>query len=288
MALFPINRVSRPMTESTSEAASWVEGLARLGYAAKGAVYIVVGLLATHAALGSGRVSSNSGSEGAIATILRQPLGKILVAIIAIGLFGYALWRFVQAALDPEHRGSDAKGAAIRAGFVVSGLLHLGLAVEAARMILSGGGGGSGGGGQEADHWTAMLMRQPFGVWLAVILGVGIASFGVYELYKAFTVRLTRRLDLSQMSQRARTWTIRFGRLGYAARGVVFGIIGVLLIQAALQYDPSDAVGVGGALRALQQQSHGPWLLGAVAVGLIAYGLFEMIKARYRRVRPAA
>lgn len=284
MALFPAEQAHRHARHAAREASPWVEGLARLGFAAKGVVYIIVGMLAAQAAAGSG--GQTTGSEGALATILRQPLGQVLLGVIAVGLAGYALWRFVQAALDPEDKGTDAKGIGTRIGFAVSGVIHAGLAIEAARMVLGDGGGSGQGGGEEADHWASIVLSQPFGPYLLGIVGAGIAGMGLYQLYKAYEVKLGKRLDLSGMGSSAREWTIRFGRFGLAARGVVFGVIGILLIQAALQYDPQDAVGVAGALRTLQQQPYGPWLLGAVALGLVAYGLFQLVNARYRRIQP--
>jgi hypothetical protein len=283
MSHSPAGQVKERVEDAAREAAPWTERLARLGYAAKGVVYIVVGILAARAAFGSG--GSVDGSEGAIAAIVRQPFGRFLVGAIAIGLFGYALWRFVQAGLDPEGKGSDAKGIARRIGYAISGVIHVGLGTEAARSALRGG--GSGGGGESADHWTAMLMRQPFGAWLAAGVGLAIAAYGAYELYKAYTEQLGKRLDLGRMGETARVWAVRASRFGLAARGVVFGIIGGLLVRAALQHDPADAVGLGGALRTLQQQSYGPWLLGAVALGLVGYGIYELVKSRYRRVTAA-
>ncbi len=280
MSLHPAGQMNDSMRDAAHEAASWVEALARLGYAAKGVVYIVVGILAAQAATSSG--GSAEGSGGAFAAILRQPFGRILVGAIAIGLFGYALWRFVQAGLDPEGKGSDAKGIARRIGYAISGVIHVGLGLEAARGALRGA--SSAGGGESADHWTAMLMRQPFGAWLAAGVGLAIAAYGAYELYKAYTVELGKQLDLGRMDPNARAWAVRFSRFGLAARGVVFGVIGFLLVRAALQHDPADAVGLRGALRTLEQQSYGPWLLGAVGLGLVGYGIYELVKSKYRRV----
>lgn len=271
------------------QAAPWIEWLARLGYAAKGLVYIIIGGIAVQAALGQG--DQVTGSEGALQSIARQPFGRVMLAIVALGLAGYALWRLVQAIRDPEHKGSDAKGIATRVGYAISGLIHAGLALAAGRLVFgSGSGGGGGGGGAEGgvDSRTAMLMQQPFGPWLVGLVGLGIAAYGAYQLYRAYASDPAKRLSLTGMGATAREWVIRSARLGYAARGVVFGIIGFLLIQAARHFDPSDAVGLGGALRTLQEQSYGPWLLGAVAVGLVAYGIFELVKARYRRIHPAA
>lgn len=283
MPLSPARQVKDRVEDAAREAAPWTERLARLGYAAKGVVYVVMGILAARAAAGRG--GSVDGSEGAIAAILQQPFGRVMVGAVAVGLFGYSLWRFVQAGLDPERKGSDAKGIAQRIGYAISAVIHVGLALEATRSVLRGF--STSDGGESAGDWTAMLMEQPFGAWVAGGIGAGIAAYGSYELYRAYTVRLDRRLELGRMGPAARVWVVRFSRFGLAARGVVFGVIGVLLVRAALEHDPDDAVGLAGALRTLQQQSYGPWLLGAVALGLVGYGIYELVRAKYRRVKAA-
>lgn len=266
------------------EAAPWVEKLARLGYAAKGVVYLIVGGIAARSALGSGgRVE---GSRGALRTILEQPFGRFLLGLVALGLAGYALWRFVQAALDPEHGGrTDGGAAARRAGYAVSGVIHTGLALAAARMVMGRGGGG--GDDRGTVHWTATLMRQPAGRWLVAAVGLGIVGYGVYALYRAYAVKLSKQLDLSPLGPAAREWAVRSGRAGIAARGVVFAVMGFFLLRAAMRYDPSQARGLEGALRALREQSYGPWLLGLVALGLVGYGVYQLVEARYRRITPA-
>lgn len=262
------------------EAAPWVEKLARIGYAAKGVVYIVVGGLAVQTAFGSG--GRITGSEGALQTIGSQPLGQILLGLVALGLVGYAVWRLVAAVLDPENKGTDAKGIITRIGFLVSAVIHGALALEAFRLLRGSAGGGGGDSG--AQQRTATLMSQPFGVWLVGAVGLIVLGFGLYELYKAYTVDLSKRLDLSKMDADHRRWVIRIGRFGFAARGVVFALIGIFLIQAALQHDPSESRGLEGALESLLTQPFGPWLLALVALGLVGYGVFTLVKSRYRRI----
>jgi hypothetical protein len=282
MAIDAMGEAQRHGRAAAREAAPWVEKLARLGYAAKGVVYLIIGGIAARAAFGSGeRVQ---GSQGALRTILEQPFGKFLLGLVALGLAGYALWRFVQAGLDPEHGGrTDGGGAAKRVGYAISGVIHAGLALAGARMVMGGGGGG----GDRTDDWTATLMRQPAGRWLVAAVGLGILSYGAYALYRAYAVKLDKRLDLSRMSPAARTWAVRSGRAGIAARGVVFAIMGFFLLRAALRSNPGEARGLDGALQALQQQSYGPWLLGLVAIGLVGYGIYQLVEARYRRIQPA-
>lgn len=268
----------------TRGAEPWIQRLARMGYAAKGLVYLVVGGLALQVALGRG--GRTTGSEGALRTILHQPFGWVLLGVVAVGLAGYALWRFVQAALDPEDSGEGTKGIGKRAAFAISGIIHAGLALEAMRMAMgfSGGGGSSDSGPQ---HWTSVVLAKPLGQWLIAGVGLGIVVYGGFELVRAYRTHLSNRLDLSRLGSTRRTWVVRFGRLGLAARGVVFGVIGSFLIRAALQYDSSEARGLGGALASLREQVFGRWLLGLVAIGLAAYGMLELIKARFRRIDAA-
>lgn len=258
------------------EAAPWVEKLARFGYAAKGAVYVLVGGLAVATAFGQG--GQTTGSSGALATISDSTLGRIVLGLIALGLIGYALWGVVRAVRNPEH---DSGGK--RAYYGLSAAIYGLLAVEAGRLALSGSSGGGGGGGG-ADHWTATLMQQPFGQWLVGAVGAAVAIFGLQQVWQAWNVDLDDRLDLSRLSSTGRTWAIRSGRFGLAARGVVLTIIGVYFTIAAIQSDPSEARGVGGVLDMMRGT---PWLLGLIALGLVAYGVYNFVRARYRVIRPA-
>lgn len=283
MGIDAMGEAQRHGRAAAREAAPWVERLARLGYAAKGVVYLIIGGIAARAAFGSGeRVQ---GSQGALRTILEQPFGRFLLALVALGLAGYAVWRFVQAGLDPEHGGrTDGGGAAKRAGYAISGVIHAGLALAALRMVTGGGGGQ---GGDRTADWTATLMRQPAGRWLVAAVGLGILGYGAHALYRAWAVKLDKQLDLSRLGPAARTWAVRSGRAGIAARGVVFLVMGFFLVRAAQHSDPGEARGLDGALQALQQQSYGPWILGLVALGLVGYGIYQLVEARYRRIRPA-
>ncbi len=256
----------------------WVERLARLGFAAKGIVYITIGALAVQAARGSGGATTDS--RGAIEAIGQQPFGRVLLGVVAVGMLGHALWLFVEAALDPDRKGSDAKGIAQRVGYAVLGVVYVGFALTAVRLLMGSGVAG----GDATQDWTARLMAQPFGRWLVGLIGLGVIGFGLSELYQAYTTKFRDKLNMAQMSANEQTWAIRSGRFGLAARGVVFGIIGGFLIQAALQSNADKVQGLGGALQALARQPFGPWLLGIVAAGLIAYGIFMLVSARFRRI----
>jgi hypothetical protein len=268
----------------SNDVIQWVVWLGRFGYAAKGIVYIIIGALAIQVALGSG--GQTTGPSGALDTIARQAYGQILLLAIAVGLFGYALWRFIQAWVDPEHEGSDAKGMVKRSGYTISGIVYGLLGVEAIRLVIgsSAGGSGDGGGDQQAQDWTATLMAQPFGQWLVAIVGLILIGVGLYQGYRAYSAKFKQKLKLHEMSVTEQRWATRSGRLGFAARGVVYLMLGGFLIQAALTHNPEEAGGIGRALGELASQPYGPWLLGIVAAGLVAYGFFCFVLARYRRI----
>lgn len=282
MALFSGtgSRIGAAVPAAAGAAAPYIQWLARFGYAARGIVYLIIGALALQAAFSAGGPEDSS---GALRVVSGQPFGRILLGALAVGLAGWVVWRLFQAIADPEGQGTGAKGVVKRLGYVVSALLYGGLAVEAVRLLL---GSASGGGGEtEADHWTAMLMDKPAGRWLVAGVGGIIVLFGLSELVRAYRASFRRRLDLSRLGADAQRRVVLFGRSGLAARGIVFGIIGWFLLRAALRYNPQEARGFQSALQALEQGGYGQWLLGAVAVGLLCYGLFELAEARYRVIR---
>ncbi|MEW6492505.1 MAG: DUF1206 domain-containing protein [Cyanobacteriota bacterium] len=259
----------------------WVERLARLGYTAKGIVYAIIGVLAVQAALGTGGKTTDA--KGALGTIAAQPFGQFLLALVALGLIGYVVWRFVEAIQDPEHRNSnEAKGWARRIGYAISGIIYASLAFSAIQLIMGASSDGSN--SSSTQHWTARLLAQPFGQWLVGAIGAFVIGLGFYEFYKAYKFKFRRNLKLHQMSSTEETWAMRISRFGIAARGVVFLITGFFLIQAARQSDASEARGLDGALETLARQPYGPLLLGIVALGLVAYAIYMWIQARYRRI----
>ncbi len=265
--------------EGAEQASPWVKTLARLGYVAKGVVYTIIGVLAAQAAFGTG--GQTTGSSGALQEIVTQPFGRILLGIVAVGLVGYALWRLVQAGIDTERKGTDAKGIVTRLGYAISGIIYGGLAWTAASIVM-GAGGGSGGESSTQD-WTARLMAQPFGRWLVALVGLAIIGFGLYQLYQGLTAKFRKKLAFYQMSDAEKSAATAAGRFGLSARGIVFGLIGIFLMQAAWQAQPSEAESLGSTLQELVQQPAGPWLLGIVAIGLIAYGVYMAFMGRYRK-----
>ena len=254
-----------------------IEGLARLGYAARGVVYLVVGWFAVTAAQGHNRPTD---SKGALAELFEKPYGAVLLAVVALGLVGYALWRIVAAVADVDNCGTSAKGLLKRGGQVVAGIIHAGLAVYAVGM-LAGRSANSNDGEAAMQDWTVWLMGMPAGQVLVGAVGVAIGGFALSQLYKAYDGSFLRTLACNGDTAR---FVKPIGRAGLAARGVVFLLVGAFFVLAAMHADSSEAGGMVKALRWLQTQPYGPWLLGVVALGLVAFGLFSFVQAVYRRI----
>jgi hypothetical protein len=264
---------------SAQDVAPWITRLARLGYAAKAVLYTMVGVLAFGVGRGTG--GRTTGSRGALVTILSAPFGRILLALIAGGLIGYAVWRVVEGISDPDRRGSDAKGLALRASFIGRGLLHGLLGLSAARVAISGVSREDD--GETAERWTSRLLEAPGGEALLIGVGLALIGFALYQLYRAVTAKISRRIDLSAMTPGGARWAVVVSRFGIAARGIIFGLMGAALYRAARQHDASEAGGTGESLQEIAQL--GRWPLMLIALGLIAYGGYELINAKYRRIR---
>jgi hypothetical protein len=256
-------------------ASSLIEPIARVGFAARGAVYLMLGFLAARAAAGEGGRTTNA--RGAVRAIGRLDTSGVLLIALALGLAAYAAWRVAQAVLDLDGKGSDAKGLATRAGFIGSGLIHAALAMTAGGMGLTAGSG-------SVRTWVGRTLAQPYGWWIVGMAGVIVLAVGLYQFYKAWAVKFEKELRVEQMTPGAQAWARRIGRFGLAARGVTFLIIGRFLIRAAQTVSAREVKDIGGALRLLARQENGAWLLGIVALGLMSYGLLSLVNARYRRI----
>jgi hypothetical protein len=255
-----------------------LEHFARAGLAARGAVYVLVGGLALMAAIGAG--GGVGGNQSALRTLLSQPFGAILLGLVGLGLLFFAAWRIYGAFADPDRHGTSPKGLGTRAVHLLSGLVNGALAISALGLAL---GLGSGGGGEDAaaQDWTAWLMQQPFGRWLTIAVGAGIVAAGAFHLWKSWRGDMLKRLAVPP---ERRGLALAIGRVGYAARGIVFAIVGFFVILAALHSDSSEAKGLGGALKTLEDQPFGWALLAAVAAGLAAFGVFGFAQALWRRI----
>lgn len=281
-----IKQAKRQADEVIEDVAShpWIERIARFGYAAKGVVYMVVGALATMAAFGMGGETTDT--RGALQTIEDQPYGKFVLGTVAFGLVGYVVWRWIQAIADTDDKGSGLKGISIRIGYTCSGLVYAGLALSAAKVLIDVGDPDSS--TEVQQGWVARFLSMPYGRWMVGVAGACVVGFGLYQIYKGLGAKFRKRLKLGEMSPSKRFWATLSGRVGYSARGVVFCVVGSFLIQSARHFNASEAKGLDGVLDALARWPFGPWAMGTVAAGLIAYGLYMLVEARHRRIGSAS
>lgn len=282
----PAGRLTQQSKDAAREvvASSAVENLMRLGYAVRGLVYGFIGVLALQVALDRGGMLADS--QGAIATLGKTPIGAVLLYVILLGLIGYSLWGVVRAVFDPFHKGKDLKGIAARVGFGISAGSYAFLAVQTYGLI-TGGSSAAHNGAQTAQNQqaTSSLLSQPWGALVVGIVGAIGALVGLSQIITAFSPAFGHQFRPYVLSSLQLKRIERLGRFGTAARGLVFAIVGMFLVLAAYYHDPSQARGIDGVLASLLHQPFGPWLLGIVALGLIAFGIYSAISGMWLRFR---
>jgi hypothetical protein len=265
--------------ERIERAAHWVEPLARLGLAARGVVYAVVGVLAVRIAL---EHSDEADRKGALEAVGRQPFGRFLLVIMAVGFAGYALWRLVQAALDTEDEGAGAKGVVKRTGHLARALIYGGFCVSTVRFLT--GSGEAAGGAQQQQSWTARLLNEPFGQFLVIVIGLGVIATGLYSGYQGISGKYRKRLKNHEIGSTTNKGVDQVAVAGLLGRMAAMMLVGIFLIKSAIDFDPSKSAGLDGALRRLGQSAWGDVVIVLVGVGLFAYGVYSCVEARYRRV----
>lgn len=268
-------------TAFTSNKKDWIEGVARFGLSAKGFVYVLSGLLSFMAAFELGNINEKDGSNtGIFSFIYDKPFGKIILAIVAIGLVCYTIWRFIEAIKDTEHKGSDRKGLTKRAAYFTSGCAYAGLAFLAIKFLISH----QKGGGNSQQKFASELLDKPFGQWLVAIVGLIIIGIGIWQAFLAISGKYKKNVQQSNLTGKAHGLVLRAGKVGYISRGIVWLIIGWLFLRAAWKADAQQAGGTESAFHWLKDSSYGPYLLAAVAVGLVCYGVFMFVRARYQPI----
>lgn len=252
--------------------------MARTGFIAKGVVYGIIGVLTFKAAFDMG--GQKAGQMQVLEWLEKQTFGNILLILMALGLLCYAAWRFVQAVKDPEHIGDDKKGKAKRTGFFLSGLLYLGLAVLAAlKAFGSSKGSGSSGSAQQSSFFASET-----GLVVLGIIGAGIVIAGIFQFVKAYKNDYYKKLGLATLGDEKKRKSVkRTAEFGLSARGVILLIIGFFAVKAAINSNPSEIKTTREAFSFIQESNYGPWLMGLVAAGLIAYAVYMFLMAKYRR-----
>jgi Domain of Unknown Function (DUF1206) len=253
------------------------EALARIGFVARGIIYGTIGLLAIQVAIHSSNEKTNQ--RGAMQTIEKQPFGHTLLIAVAIGLGGYALWRFVQAAYGSGPEGGGDSSTSGRVVALASGLSYAAMCALAVTILA-----GTSSGSSNAHSSTAGALAWPGGQWIVGAAGVIFIGVGLYQGYKGISRKFLEEDKTEKMGPTALRWITIIGVIGHLARMVAFGLIGIFVVKAAVDYAPKKAVGLDGALAKLAHQSYGTALLLVVAAGLVAFGLYSIADARYRRI----
>jgi hypothetical protein len=271
-----VEHLAKPRTAARS-GRGWYEALARVGLVAKGVSYGLVGVLAIGVAAGVGGKATSR--DGALKQLAGSGFGSVVLVLLAAGLAAYALWRFVQAYATRDN--DERKAWAKRAAYAGRGLIYVGLAFSALKILAGAGSSQSQTG--KAHKTTAVVLSWPGGTWIVGIAGAAIIGAGLWNAYRGVTRKFEDKWTHG-MSATAKTWAGRAGVAGHVARAIVFTLIGAFAIKAAADYNPQDAVGLDGALQKLAHQSYGAYLLGLTAAGLVAYAIYCFADARYRDV----
>ncbi len=270
------------MTETTltnGKHRTLITFVARAGYGARGALYLLIGTLALLAALDLG--GDPVGTRGALRILFAQPAGYLLLGGIAAGFACLGVWRLVQAWADPASYGRDLKGLGIRTVLAASALVYSGIAAFAVGLMVRWEDVNVIGRSAPLTAWFASIMAAPFGPWLAGAVGLAVVGMGVAKGIKAWRAEFDEHLECED---HIRLWAVPVSRFGLTARGLVFVLIGSSMVLAAFQLQADRALGLAGVLRSLEHTPFGWVLLSAAALGLGAFGVFGLIEAMYRRI----
>lgn len=255
----------------------WRERLGRAGFAARGIVYGLVGIIAFAVAVGEEK--GTSGQTGALRSLADSTGGKLLLVATAIGLAAYALYRLSEVIWGSATENDEKKEALERIASVARVAIYGGLAVSALRL-LSGSGGSSG----SPKQGTSTVFDLPAGQVLVFIAGAVMLGVAAYQAYTGLSRSFEDDLKTGEMDEGARKTARVTGVAGHLARSVVYALIGVFLLKAAIEHQAKEATGLDGALQEIAQQDYGSLLLGLVAAGLLVMGVYSLIEARYRRL----
>lgn len=258
-----------------------VQVIARFGYGARGLVYLSVGFVTLLAALDV--VGSSVGTTGAVGAVANQPFGRVWLILLGTGLWAFVLWRVLQAVFDADHEGNSPKALMLRAGQAVSGVFYGILGATVFEVLDEFGVDPSADDVAENQEKAAQLLEMPFGDWLLIGVGLVIAGVGIGNILKGLGADFGEDLACSLDKKR---WFCRVARAGYVARGAAYLPLALFVTLAGFRASTAEVSSFGASLDALEAQPGGSWMLGMTALGLMAFGAFAFVEARYRRIRP--
>jgi hypothetical protein len=278
----PIDNIKRNGEKAAKEVAysPTMERLMRLGYAVKGFIYIAMGYIAFLGAIG--KSSSPADQLGAIGEFSKLPYAEVFLWVILVGLVAYALWGVIRAVIDPFHKGTDLKGLLTRGGYLVSAATYASFVIPTYQLIR---GARRGSGANQTAQMVARVMSMPMGRFLVGAVGLAAVGAGLYQIYAGIKMDFDRQFKPYALSPEQLKLAIQLGRFGTIARGVVFAIVGYFFCLAAYFANPGHAQGINGALKFLGGQPYGLWLLGIIAAGLVAFGVYSLLSAAWFRFR---
>ncbi len=258
-----------------------MDRLARLGYAVKGIIYITIGLIAFRGVLGKSN-GTPADQFGAITTFARLPYAKVLLWVILIGLISYSLWGLIRAFLDPFHKGDDTKGLLARGGYLLSAITYASFVLPTYHLIT---GAGRAVASNQTAQFVTRLMAMHSGRYIVGAVGIGVIAGGLYQIYMGINLNFDQQFKPYALTSEQLRIARQVGRFGTIARGIVFALVGYFLVLAAYYDRPGQPQGFDGAFRFLARQPYGLWLLGIIAAGLIAFGIYALISAAWFRLR---
>lgn len=255
-----------------------VDGAGRTGLTARGVLYLIVAVLAVQMAFGTNDHPADR--QGALRSLAGNPFGEVLLIVLAFGFGAYSLWRLAQAAIGYRSETDRRKRTAKRAASLGKAAAYATAGVTAATTFL--GNGSRGDSNEQSKTWTARLLAMPAGPALVTVAGVVLVGAGLYLAWRGISRKFEEHQKTGQMPEGVQRAAAVLGLVGYTARGIVVGLLGLLMIRSAYQRDPSEAQGIDGTLRTIAVQPYGRALLLLAAAGLAAFGLHSFVEARYR------
>lgn len=255
------------------EKGQWLQKFFRFGLISKGVVYCLLGLLTFMAAIG---LSTDKASKrDAFTFIYQQPFGKVLLALVAVGLFGFVTLRLFQSFKDIGQHGNGAKGIITRIGYGISALLYSSLGLYALKILDRAD---DGEGGHTRQFIVGKVLQLEGGDLIIGLSALIVVISGGYQIYKGVSQKFMKRIKLS--GSKFTEVFRKSGMIGYISRGIVLLIIGYFLFHAAIESNPGEVQDTDGAFTFLENK-FGSLMMGLVALGLTGYGVFMFVKAKY-------